>query len=148
MAPDAKCTIFLGYTSNLVSSGVREAISFLVKNRLVDAIVTSAGGVEEDLIKCLGDTRVGSFSLDGANLRKRGLNRIGNLLIPNTNYCRFEDWINPLLDEAVEKQTREGMVFTPSTLIHFLGEKINHEDSICYWAAKNDIPIFLSLIHI
>lgn len=142
MSPETKCTIFLGYTSNLVSSGVRETICFLVKNKLVDAIVASAGGVEEDLIKCLGDTGVGSFSLDGANLRKRGLNRIGNLLIPNDNYCKFEDWINPLLDEAVEIQKRDNMVFSPSTLIEFLGEKIADESSICYWAAKNKIPIF------
>lgn len=142
MPPNAKCTIFLGYTSNLVSSGVRETICFLVKNKLVDAIVTSAGGVEEDLIKCLGDTGVGSFSLEGANLRKRGLNRIGNLLIPNDNYCKFEDWINPILDHAVERQKREGFIYSPSTLISLLGERIANEQSICYWAHKNDIPIF------
>lgn len=30
-----KCTIFLGYTSNMVSSGVREIIKFLVKHKMV-----------------------------------------------------------------------------------------------------------------
>lgn len=139
---DAKCTIFLGYTSNLVSSGVRENICFLAKNKLIDVIVTSAGGVEEDLIKCLGDTGVASFSLNGANLRERGLNRIGNLLIPNDNYCKFEDWINPILDEALRRQREEGIIYSPSSLIELLGERINNEESICYWAAKNDIPIF------
>lgn len=29
------CTIFLGYTSNIVSSGLRETIRFLVQNKLV-----------------------------------------------------------------------------------------------------------------
>jgi deoxyhypusine synthase len=38
-----KCTIFLGYTSNIVSSGLRETIRFLVQHRLVDCIVTTAG---------------------------------------------------------------------------------------------------------
>lgn len=37
------CTIFFGFTSNIVSSGLRETIRFLVQNKLVDAIVTSAG---------------------------------------------------------------------------------------------------------
>lgn len=37
------CTIFFGFTSNLVSSGLRETIRFLVENKLVDAIVASAG---------------------------------------------------------------------------------------------------------
>lgn len=38
-----KCTIFLGYTSNIVSSGLRENIRFLVQHNLVDCIVTTAG---------------------------------------------------------------------------------------------------------
>ena len=32
------------------------------------------GGTEEDFIKCLGPTYVGSFTLDGADLRSKGLN--------------------------------------------------------------------------
>ena len=46
-----RCKIFLGYTSNMASCGVREQIRYLAQHRLVDVIVTSAGGVEEDLIK-------------------------------------------------------------------------------------------------
>lgn len=30
-----RCTIFLGFTSNMISSGVREVIKFLVKNKMV-----------------------------------------------------------------------------------------------------------------
>ena len=55
------CTIFLGYTSNLVSSGLRETIRFLAQHNMIDCIVTSAGGVEEDLIKCLCPTFLGMF---------------------------------------------------------------------------------------
>jgi hypothetical protein len=43
--------IFLGFTSNLISSGVREHIRYLVQHKMVDLLVTTAGGVEEDLIK-------------------------------------------------------------------------------------------------
>ena len=46
-----RCKIFLAYTSNLISAGVREHIRYLVEHRLVDVLVTTAGGVEEDLIK-------------------------------------------------------------------------------------------------
>lgn len=49
-----RCKIFLGYTSNLISSGVREHIRYLVQHRMVDVVVTTAGGVEEDLIKVRG----------------------------------------------------------------------------------------------
>ncbi|KAG0023709.1 hypothetical protein BGZ81_007948 [Podila clonocystis] len=137
-----KCKIFLGYTSNLVSSGVREVIRFLVQHRLVDCLVSSAGGVEEDFIKCLAPTYLGEFALEGAKLRRQGLNRIGNLLVPNDNYCKFEDWVVPILDSMLEEQKIEGMHWTPSSVINRLGKEINNEESIYYWAYKNDIPVF------
>ena len=40
----------------------------------VSCIVTTAGGIEEDLIKCLGPTYLGDFNLDGKTLRSKGLN--------------------------------------------------------------------------
>lgn len=67
-------------------------------------MVTTAGGIEEDLIKCLAPTLIGDFRLPGDQLRKRGLNRIGNLIAPNDNYVKFEDWLMPILDTMLEEQ--------------------------------------------
>lgn len=36
----------------------------------------------------------------------------------------------------------KGERWTPSKVIHRLGKEIGHEDSVAYWAWKNDIPIF------
>ncbi|XP_020586380.1 deoxyhypusine synthase isoform X1 [Phalaenopsis equestris] len=137
-----KCKIFLGFTSNLVSSGVRDIIRFLVEHRMVDVVVTTAGGIEEDLIKCLAPTYRGDFSLPGAYLRSKGLNRIGNLLVPNDNYCRFENWITPILDQMLEEQSMKDVNWTPSKVISRLGKEINDESSYLYWAYKNGIPVF------
>ncbi|KAJ0798100.1 putative deoxyhypusine synthase [Helianthus annuus] len=93
-----KCKVFLGFTSNLISSGVRD----------VEVI---AGGIEE----CLGDTYRGDFSLPGAALRSKGLNRIGNLLVPNDNYCKFEDWIIPIFDQMLIEQNTQ--VFIRNVLV-------------------------------
>ncbi|RLN02448.1 hypothetical protein BBJ28_00006240 [Nothophytophthora sp. Chile5] len=137
-----KCKIFLGYTSNLISSGLRESLRFLAQHKMVDVIVSSAGGIEEDFIKCLAPTYIGEFHLKGENLRRRGINRIGNLLVPNDNYCKFEDWMNPILDAMLEEQKTQGTVWSPSKMIHRLGKEINHPDSVYYWAYKNNIPVF------
>nr|CCU83304.1 deoxyhypusine synthase [Ipomoea alba] len=134
--------IFLGFTSNLVSSGVRDTIRYLVQHHMVDVVVTTAGGIEEDLIKCLAPTYKGDFSLPGAVLRSKGLNRIGNLLVPNDNYCKFEDWIIPIFDQMYEEQTKQNVLWTPSKVIARLGKEINDESSYLYWAYKNKIPVF------
>ncbi|XP_029294446.1 deoxyhypusine synthase [Cottoperca gobio] len=136
------CTIFLGYTSNLISSGVRESIRYLAEHKMVDVIVTTAGGIEEDFIKCMAHTYLGDFSMPGKELRLKGINRIGNLLVPNDNYCKFEDWLMPILDQMLLEQKTEGTSWTPSKMIHRLGKEINNTDSVYYWAYKNNIPVF------
>src|SRR3989338_6670041 len=37
---------------------------------------------------------------------------------------------------------KEGKIFSPKDLIYELGLEINDENSIYYWAAKNNIPVF------
>lgn len=134
--------IFLGFTSNLGSAGTREHIRWLLQHRMVDAVVATAGGVEEDLIKCLAHTYVGDFHLKGAELRAQGLNRIGNMLVPNSNYCAFEDWMMPILNTMLDEQEQQGTNWTPSKMLHRFGQQINNEESLLYWAARNNIPVF------
>ena len=158
-----RARIFFAYTSNQISCGQREVIKFLVQHRMVDVIVTTAGGIEEDIIKCFEPTYMGDFRLPGKELRKKGINRIGNLLVPNKNYCKFEDWMAPLIskmhddqdekwmeqakqlvnsDGADEKEPIKPFSYTPSEFIARMGKEINNEDSVLYWAYKNDIPVF------
>jgi len=134
--------IFLGFTSNLISSGVRESILYLVKNRMVDVLVTTAGGVEEDFIKCMAKTYLGDFNMRGKELREKGMNRIGNLIVPNDNYCKFEDWFVPILDRLLLEQEEDGVAWTPSKIIHRLGKEIDCTESVYYWCYKNDIPVY------
>eukprot|EP01095_Lingulamoeba_sp_RSL-Kostka_P011119 TRINITY_DN4156_c0_g1_i1.p1 TRINITY_DN4156_c0_g1~~TRINITY_DN4156_c0_g1_i1.p1 ORF type:complete len:389 (-),score=156.29 TRINITY_DN4156_c0_g1_i1:96-1262(-) len=141
-----KTTIFLGYTSNMISSGIRETIKFLVQHNLVSCIVTTAGGIEEDFLKCLAPHYMGDFSLDGKKLRKKGHNRIGNLIVPNINYCKFEDWMRPILDKMVEEQNDDNINWTPSKIIDRLGKEIDNEESVYYWAHKNKIPVYCPAI--
>jgi deoxyhypusine synthase len=137
-----KATIFLAYTSGIISSGLRETIRYLVENKFVDLLITTTGGLEEDLIKTLKPFVLGEFNAQGKKLREAGINRIGNIFVPNDRYVLFEDWINPNLKELLKKQT-SGETLTPSKIIRFLGEKINNKDSVYYWAAKNNIPTFI-----
>ncbi|GMM29214.1 deoxyhypusine synthase [Martiniozyma asiatica (nom. inval.)] len=149
-----KTTIFMGYTSNLISSGLRDTLRFLVQHKMVSAIVATAGGIEEDIIKCLAPTFMGDFAAPGKQLRDKGMNRIGNLIVPNDNYCKFEEWMVPLLDTMLEEQesgvksngdealNAGNMIWTPSKFIDRLGKEINDESSVLYWCHKNKIPVF------
>lgn len=137
-----KSKIFLGFTSNIVSSGLRDVIRFLVEHKKVDVLVTTGGGVEEDIIKCLGDFILGDFKAEGKKLRENAINRIGNIFVPNSRYIEFEKFVMPVLESCYTEQKQKGKIFTPSELIWKLGEKINNEKSIYHWAWKNKIRVY------
>lgn len=132
--------IYLGYTSNMVTTGMREIIRYLVQHKLVDYLITTGGGIEEDFIKCLGDFKLGDFNLNGGELRDKGINRAGNILIPNERYVKFEEFVLPVLDKY------KAEIKVPSDVIRCLAKEINNKDSIYYWAEKNNIPVFCPAI--
>lgn len=152
--------IFLGATSNMISSGVRESIKYLAKNKYFEVMVITGGGVEEDFIKCMKPTYIGSFDLDGQSLRDNGWNRIGNMVINNENYMSFEEWFNSVMDDLISGESSEypnykvnqngskcytednPLILTPSKFIQHLGKKINNEESVFYWCYKNGISVY------
>ena len=108
---------------------------------MIDVIVTSIGGVEEDLMKSFSSFLLGDFELDDKELHKQGLNRVGNILIPNKSYEDLEDFLMPFFKKMLEIQKKENKLLSPSRIIFELGKSIKDENSFLYWAAKNNIKV-------
>ncbi len=141
-----KVTVFLGCTSNLITSGIRDVIRFLAEHKKIDVFVTTAGGIEEDIIKCLGSFKLGKFSASGELLREKGVNRTGNIFVPNSRYCKFEEFLTPILEEMYSEQKKTGKIVSVSDFIKRLGKEINDEKSILYWCYKKDIRVYCPAI--
>lgn len=130
---------FLTFTSNMVTSGLRGFFAQLIKLKIANIIVTTVGGIEEDIMKATGQKfKVGKFTSDDVELNEKGINRVGNILIKNEAYMHLEDYMQELFLELYQKQK----VWTPSELFKAIGLKLNDESSILYQAAKNNVPIF------
>ena len=110
---NTRCTIFLGYTSNMASCGMREYIRYLCQHKMIDCIVTTTGGIEEDIMKCMAPCFIGDFALKGKDLREKGWNRIGNLLVPTKTYTMLESWFLPMVQEMHKEQEEKGTIFSP-----------------------------------
>ena len=138
----AKATVFLTFTSNMVSSGLRELFAQLCEERFVDAVITSIGSVEEDLIKTRKPFLLGDFVMDDKHLHKRGINRIGNILVPNDRYVLLEKMLKPFFEKELSKQKKTGRMLSPNEMIFDLGLQFKDENSFVHQCAKNGIPVF------
>ena len=134
---DAK--IFLTFTSNIVSSGLRESITYLAENDLVDVMITTSGSVTEDVIKTMHPFKMGEWDADEQKLRENGINRLGNIYVESEGYVKLEEYLNQEFfpDFFEEKKMR-----TPTEVARELGKDIDDEDSFLTHAAENDIPVF------
>ncbi|HIJ11192.1 TPA: deoxyhypusine synthase [Candidatus Woesearchaeota archaeon] len=139
-------TIFMSFTSNMVSSGLREVFAQIVKEKLVDVIITSVGSIEEDLMKTVKPFLRGTFNSNDVELHKKGINRIGNIYVPDDRYEQLEDQLIPIFKQAYEEQQQTGKLISPSALIRKIGETVTDNNSILYWSVKNNIPIFCPAI--
>ena len=141
MAKDKKCVKFISFTGNLVATGTRGALKELVKRKLVDVIITTCGTIDHDVARCWKDYYKGSFLMNDAKLRDKDINRLGNVLVPNDSYgIVIEEKMRVLLQSLWGEGMKE---VSSRQLCHEIGKRVCNESSILYWAARNNIPVYV-----
>ena len=141
MVRDKNCVKFLSFTGNLVATGTRGVFKELVKRKLVDVIITACGSLDHDIARCWKNYYKGSFYMNDTELRKKGINRLGNVLVPNESYGTIiEKKMQTLLQSLWNEGIKE---VSTSQLCKEIGLRICNETSILYWAAKNNIPVYV-----
>ncbi|MDI6691046.1 MAG: deoxyhypusine synthase [Candidatus Bathyarchaeota archaeon] len=141
MVKDSECVKFLSFTGNLVATGTRGALKELVKRKLVNVIITTCGTLDHDIARCWKNYYRGSFFMDDAELHRKKINRLGNVLVPNESYGiiiekKMQELLKTLCDEGFKE-------LSTSQLCHEIGRRMCDENSILYWAAENNIPVYV-----
>jgi deoxyhypusine synthase len=135
------CLKFLSFTADIIATGTRGVIKELVKRKLIDVIITTCGTLDHDIARCYKDYYKGSFVMNDSKLHQEGVNRLGNVLVPNDSYgIILEKKIQALLQELYTEGKKE---FSTTELNREIGLRCCDESSILFWAAKNNIPVFV-----
>jgi deoxyhypusine synthase len=145
MARDKDCKRILSFPASLVATGTRGIIKELVKRKLFDMVITTPGTLDHDIARVYRNYYHGSFEMDDRQLHKEGVNREGNVLIPNESYSEIlEEKVRKVIGDLYDKGVRD---VSPHELVWEFGKALegekNKEDSIIYWCYKNNIPVIL-----
>jgi len=141
MISDQRCIKFLSFPACIVAAGTRGVIREIIKRHLVDIVITTCGTLDHDLARSWRKYYHGSFMMDDRRLHRKGINRLGNVLVPNESYgFIIEEKMQKLLQELWSEGVKE---MSSQELAWEMGRRICSEDSILYWAAKNEIPIYV-----
>lgn len=139
MLTDKDCVKFLSFPACICATGTRGVIRHMVKEKMADVVITTCGTLDHDIARVWRDYYHGDFALDDAELLDKGLNRLGNVVIPVGNYGII---LEKKMREFLSEISREKKMFSTREIIWELGKRLD-ESSILYWAAKNKIPVFV-----
>ncbi|MCG2826560.1 MAG: deoxyhypusine synthase [Thermoplasmatales archaeon] len=140
MFKEKDCVKFLSFPACIIATGCRGVIKEIVKRKMVDVVITTSGTLDHDIARAWKNYYHGDFSADDISLHKHGVNRLGNVLIPNENYgIILEKKMQPVLKEMYKNKKE----YSTKEIIWEFGKRIKNENSIIYWCYKNKIPMFV-----
>jgi deoxyhypusine synthase len=144
MIKEKNCIKFLSFPACICATGTRGIIKELIKRKLFDVIITTAGTLDHDLARVWKNYYHGAFNVDDKQLHKQKINRLGNIFIPNECYGKIlEQKMQPVLIELGKTKQK----WSTKELVWEFGKHLekekNRNDSIIYWSWKNKIPMFI-----
>jgi deoxyhypusine synthase len=148
MQEDKDCAVFLTLAGSLISAGLKGVIVDMIKNNMVDAIVsTGANIVDQDFFEALGFKHyIGTqYGIDDQELRELMIDRIYDTFIDEEDLRVCDATIGDICDLLPKKphSSREFIM----EMGKFLAENDKYaayrEDSIVYQCYVKGVPIFV-----
>jgi deoxyhypusine synthase len=135
------CTKFLSFPAAIVATGARGLLIDLVREGMVDVIVTTCGALDHDISRTLADYYEGSFEMDDVKLHRAGYHRLGNVLVPLDDY-------GPLIEKRMQSLLsglyRRGVKsITSEQLCREIGKDLASRRSLLTWAQRKGVPVFV-----
>ena len=140
---------WLSFPACLMATGTRGFFIEAIKSGSYNVISTTCGTLDHDIARTFRHYYHGSFDLDDALLGDVGLNRLGNVIVPNECYGEIlEPIILPWLEEIEAERKKENpenpwLGFGSVELCWAFGDRIEDESSFLHHAAKHRIPIVI-----
>ena len=142
MLSDERCSVILCLAGSLISAGLKNVIVDMVRNNMVDAIVsTGANIVDQDFFEGLGYKHYkGSQFADDNELRELMIDRIYDTYIDEEDLRECDMTIANICD-TLERRPYSSREFIWE-MGKYLSEHGKNKDSIVLACYENNVPIF------
>ncbi len=133
-------TIFLGLTGPLIAAGLRNVLSDIVKNNMVDVIVSTGAIVYQDLVYARGGEHYLGHPMwvNDERLRELSINRIYDVFTDDLLFLETDEYINKFTQENMKPKSYSSREF-----LRELSKGIEDENSLLKACYDTDTPLFV-----
>ncbi len=138
-----RAAIWLGMSGAMVPAGMRRVISYLIKRRMIDILVTTGANLYHDLYEARGRKHyIGTHLVDDIRLRKHRVDRIYDVFADELGFYKTDLW----LERRFCRELVDGYRYSSREISYLLGKFLSKvavdKDSILVSAYRSGVPIF------
>jgi deoxyhypusine synthase len=145
MVRDKKCTVFLALAGAMVPAGMRSLIADLIRERLIDVVVSTGANMVHDAIEALGGNHYkGHWLMNDHVLYKYHVYRIYDVLVPEEDFIKLDCGLVEIYDQIASESKEKAL--SSSMFARELGKRLNDPNSILHAAYETNTPVFLPAV--
>lgn len=138
MLDEDEITIFLGLAGAMIPAGLREMMAHIVRQRMVDCIVSTGANLFHDLCEGLGVVHYkGDPVADDSYLREKGIDRIFDVYVSEAGLQKGDRYVADFV-----KMLDPDKIYSSREIMALLGEKMP-PNTLLGSAYRAGVPIFV-----
>lgn len=142
MARDEECTVYLALAGAVVPAGLRSVIAHLIRERLVNVVVSTGANMIHDAIEAVGGHHYkGHWIVDDHMLYNHNIYRIYDIFVQEEDFLQLDHRLVDIYGEIADQNKGKGISSTEFT--REVGKRIDDPNSILRAAYESNVPIFL-----
>jgi deoxyhypusine synthase len=145
MLRDQKCTVFLGLAGAVVPAGMRTLIADMIRENLIDVIVTTGANMVHDTVEALGGHHYkGHWNVDDHLLYRNHTYRIYDVFVPEEDFIKLDMKLVEMYDEIAAEY--KGKSLSSRDFAWEVGKRLTDSNSILRAAYEARAPIFIPAV--
>ncbi len=145
MVREKDCTIFLALAGAMVPAGMRSLVADLLRENLIDVLVTTGANMVHDALEALGGHHYkGHSAEDDYMLYKNHTYRIYDVFVPEEDFIKLDMELVKIYDQIANDN--KGKTLSSRDFAWELGKRLKDPNSILRAAYETKAPIFIPAV--
>lgn len=144
MLKKREMVIWLGLAGAMVPAGMRSLVTYLIRRRMIDVLVTTGATLYHDAYETIGGRHFqGTDNIDNVMLRKQRIDRVYDVYADERKFYELD----VMIEKIFASRLQSGRSYSSREVMHEFGKWISEmakgRDGICVAAYECGVPVFV-----